>query len=840
MTFNSSLAWLLGLEEGLDSVNATEISFARPWANEQPLLVAVLAVAAVALSLIFYLKAQRRGSTAARVLLALCRGCLLALLIAILGDPILKISYNNSPRPLLYVLLDGTDSMGIADAVAPAQRAALDKAVGLDPSGAAAGETEDEPIILTRMQYVQALLRKKDDNPLRDLQDDFRLRYFLMSRRDGVDSLLESDAMQASIDPAKIASRLTTTGQITNLSVALDDILNKHATRRLAGLIVLSDFDQNSGPPPSGDANSPAAKLGVPIYAVGIGPASAVDLKVDLVVPPVMKKAEKRMISVTLEQQGLDGRSVTVHLRGRQIGADPSSTQTIDIGSRTVTLTDHVVTTDPFEFIPNTAGPFELIAQVEPLEEETITANNLIQRKVEILDDFLRLLYVEYEPSWEWRFIKEVFHRDRLVGMRGFRTYLHSAHPRVKQTQDLFVSSLTPRSRSEFFANDVIFLGDVPSSMLTRAFCERLEEFVGTFGGGLVVMAGPRFGPGQLAHVGSSAGMDLALEKLRHMLPVEIDPSGKAKESDFRMKITPLGRQTEFMRLPGTDERHQGAWDNLGRLPWYQPVRKPHRLARVLAEHPTDMCPDAPDRHQPLIAIRPYGKGQVVYIGFNETWRLRRKYGEQYYRQFWGQLIHHLGFSHALGGGKRFVVRLDSDQRRYQVGDTVILTAEAYDENFDEITADQYPKTEARLFRPDRSGRPSDSQSAETFNVPLLRAGVFEARFPVFAEGTYCIQLKDPVTGEWREPITFTALGRSAERRSAVRNIRIQNDLATSSGGQSYDLTTVARLSRDLRAEPLVQTSIEIRKLWTTWLCFGLVVLLMLGEWLARKMVNLQ
>jgi len=50
----------------------------------------------------------------------------------------------------------------------------------------------------------------------------------------------------------------------------------------------------------------------------------------------------------------------------------------------------------------------------------------------------------------------------------------------------------------------------------------------------------------------------------------------------------------------------------------------------------------------------------VIYLGFNETWRLRRKYGELYYRQFWGQMIHRLGLSHALGSQKdftRFTIR---------------------------------------------------------------------------------------------------------------------------------------------------------------------------------------
>ena len=45
-------------------------------------------------------------------------------------------------------------------------------------------------------------------------------------------------------------------------------------------------------------------------------------------------------------------------------------------------------------------------------------------------------MFVEYEPTWEWRFIKEVFHRDPLVGMKGFRTFLYSSDPQVREKNE--------------------------------------------------------------------------------------------------------------------------------------------------------------------------------------------------------------------------------------------------------------------------------------------------------------------------------------------------------------------------------------------------------------------
>lgn len=79
----------------------------------------------------------------------------------------------------------------------------------------------------------------------------------------------------------------------------------------------------------------------------------------------------------------------------------------------------------------------------------------------------------------------------------------------------------------------------------------------------------------------------------------------------------------------------------------------------------------------------------------------------------------------------------------------------------------------------------------------------------------------------------------SAERRQAVRDLSLQTDMASRSGGRSYELTSAERLADDVRAEPRVRTITRNHALWTTPLWFGLVMALMLGEWLARKRFQL-
>jgi hypothetical protein len=812
-----TLGLLLGIDHAT-SIDHVNVVLAAPWAEGGAFWVFLIAAAFIVGSLLFYLRFQHKGNKAARIALGSARGLLLALLAITLADPVLELGVVNRQRPILYVVFDGTDSMAIEDELPAAERAAIEKSVGWKGDAAA----RQKP---SRIDYVQSLLQEHRANVLSRLAAEKRvdLEAFLFDGHttSQLRKLSLAKAGQRRIDPGYLAEQLSTKGQVTALGSVLHEMGQQFGASRLVGVVLISDFAQNSGPPPLGDAaQSPAVRLGVPIYTVGVGPSEAVDLAVDVQTDPKMKKAERSSIVVKLRQSGLDGQTATVRVSGRKLSGDAGAAAgEIEVGQRSITLKNPTETID-FPLTPDDSGRYEFTAVAEKLEGEVLDQNNRAARQVNIVDDYLRLMYVAYEPTWEWRFVKEVFHRDKLVGMQGFRTFLSSSDPRVRESNILFLPTLTPK-RSDFFASDVLFLDDMPRTGLSDRFCEMTKEYVSDLGGGLVVIAGPRFGPRELYQT-----------PLADMLPVIVDPSSELRAApdhpEFRPRLTPYAASKPFMQLGATDAENARAWENLGKLPWYQPVAMVHPRAEVLAEHPTDKCADG-KTPQPLIAIRKYGKGEVVYLGFNEMWRLRRRYGETYYRQFWSQLIYRLGMSHALGSEKRFVVRVDQPQ--YRAEDKVLLSVEAYDENYEPLGDEGLPERglTAELIVPARGGA-----QTQPLLVPMLRKGVFEARIPVFAVGSYSLRVKDPVTGRLDEQ-RFEVTPLSAERRNAVRDARLQNELAQVTGGRSYDLTTVERLLDELKLEPIMQRQTRNLTLWTTPLWFAAGVVLMLGEWLARK-----
>lgn len=831
----------LGFEDAT-SVDEMRFSFGSTWAQNGPAWLVFGLLAAGLLSGFFYLRTQSHGRRSIRIGLAVVRGLLLGLLLLILADPILQFRLTSRPKPALWVLVDGTDSMAINDEYPADLRSKYDEAIdrsayetrlaGDDPNS---GPSRDEETPPSRIDDVKALLSRDESNLLERLSERFRVRTYVFDRADGVRPLVtESDTGDADeLDTADLVGALTTDGQVTALGNAIEDIALRHATSHLAGLLVVSDFAWNAGRAP----DAAARRLGVPVHTLGVGARSAIDLDVKIYADPKLKKAETSTITVTLRQSELDGRTVPVRVVARRAeGEDaPGEPEEVLVGERDVEL-DSVDVSVAFPFRPEEPGRWVLHAEVEPQQGEIVEQNNRAEREITIIDDFLRLLFVEYEPTYEWRFVKEVFHRDKLVGLEGFRTFLRSADPEVKKDAELFLNSLV-QQRSEFFQHDVIFLSDMPRETLPQTFLDMTKEFVEKFGGGLVVIAGPRFGPGELADT-----------PIADMLPVVVDPDGRLRDDrPFALERTTQATQYDFMNLgdvrPDGSERsdelafreNEKAWSNLERVPWYQPVKavEPYR-STVLAEHPFDTCIDG-KTPQPLIAVRKYGRGEVVYIGFNEMWRLRRKYGEKYYRQYWGQLIHRLGLSHALGGQKRFVVR--TDRQRYDADDHVLLTVEAYDEDFEPLKADDLPEKvlEATLHRPGENG-----ERAEAIRIAQSDAekGLYEIRLPVYEPGAYRVSVEDPVA-EDEKVVHFQVASLSIERRKAVRNVSVQRNLAMSTGGKTYELDTIDALVDDFDPPRLTETTVKVVQLWSTWLCFGLLVGLMLTEWFVRKLVNL-
>src|SRR5205085_3366331 len=107
-----------------------------------------------------------------------------------------------------------------------------------------------------------------------------------------------------------------------------------------------------------------------------------------------------------------------------------------------------------------------------------------ITRSLRVVDQKIRVLYVESSPRWEYKFLQPALLRDKRVQVDFL---LIHADPKVSKGGKPFLSEF-PRSREEFFGAkyNLVILGDVAADYLGIEHQAWIREIVQE-GAGLVV-----------------------------------------------------------------------------------------------------------------------------------------------------------------------------------------------------------------------------------------------------------------------------------------------------------------------------------------------------------------
>src|SRR5262249_7351509 len=139
---------------------------------------------------------------------------------------------------------------------------------------------------------------------------------------------------------------------------------------------------------------------------------------------------------------------------------------------------------------------------------------------------------------------------------------------------------------------------------------------------------------------------------LADVLPVEfravkfkMDPD--SRNEGFRPVPTPVGDRSALLGLEDTPAESKKVWATLPPVMWYYPVIKLKPAAEVFLVHPPDKMTDG--KPMPLFAAHYYGKGYVMFAGFDETWRWRRNEADKYFYRFWSQAVYASGAPRTLG-----------------------------------------------------------------------------------------------------------------------------------------------------------------------------------------------
>jgi len=708
---------------------------------------AVLVLVTIALSVVQYRHGGRRRLEGAAELVRLLAIGLLAL--TMLKPELINVQ-RDADRPVLAVLLDTSGSMTTRDVVV---------------------ENANDPV--TRADWVFPL---RDTNDWAALAGRFQIRI--------------DEFPPPSDSPAPVG---------TDLHAPLDAWARQARVAR--AVVLVSDGDWNAGAPPV-EAASRLRLRGIPVYTMTVGSSRFLP---DIALLPVRAPAfapvgEQVYLAFVLQSRLPDDARVTLVL----------TEDDVEIARRSVVVPAQAQTSASIAFAPERAGEREYRLLAEPLPEETNPENNAQSFRMTIRSETIRMLIVESEPRWEYRYLRNAAWRDPRVMVDTLLL-----HPRLPVGGGPRYLSTFPSTREELSRYDVVFLGDVGLGErgLSEAQCGWLRELVADQASGLVFLPGA-----------SGRWMTLLDGPLSDLLPVEIDrsqPGGFGTPVPGGMALTVLGRDHRLTRLAATLERNEALWSELPGFFWYAPAIRMRPGYEVLVVHAQSRNEDG---RIPLIAAGDYGNGKVLYMGHDSAWRWRRGVEDLHHYRFWSQVFRWMSYRRhvAQTEGLRFFYTPEAPQ----AGEPLWVQASP-------LSNDGFPlqgmTLEAVLTAP--------SGVATAFALPAIPDawGVHQGDVLLREGGVHTLRVRCRETGATAEgPVQVIEPEREPIGRPARHDV--MREIAAVSGGSAFDTADGIEALRQALLDLSVRLPRETRfRLWAHPAWLALLAAVFALYWCLRK-----
>ena len=284
----------------------------------------------------------------------------------------------------------------------------------------------------------------------------------------------------------------------------------------------------------------------MPLYPVGLGsPEPARDLELtELLVDDVVFVDDLVRFQAKLLARGFAGQEVTVRLRERDARSQRSRRRARDrVDPRRRPRPTASRTRVELGHRPKQTGEIIYTLEVEPRPRELQAENNRIERTVNVRKEKLKVLLVDSEPRYEYRYLKNYLEREETIDLS---VVLLSSDPEYSE-QDRSALPTFPAAKDELFAYDVVLIGDADPSFLSASQMQNLAEFVTEKGGGLLFIAGENFDP--LSYTGTPLELLLPIELAEARNPTAVGNAIAA----FRPELTAEGRTSPIFRF-GDDE----------------------------------------------------------------------------------------------------------------------------------------------------------------------------------------------------------------------------------------------------------------------------------------------
>lgn len=643
---------------------------------------------------------------------------------------------------------------------------------------------DDSGMTGARQSRLQHSVEAVQGSTLEALRRSFEVRLFSFASQ--AQALSSLDA----IPPA---------GPQTRIGDTLLQLLQTATSVPLAGIVLISDGAEN-GDSLSEERLAEIASYGVPVHTVGVGPQS--------------NPQDLELEQLRVPQSAPPGSTVTAAFDVRHDGAAKTRLRVYDddriLVAHELTLPAAAsLSSFTVEFPAGDPGSHDLRFTLDALAGERNLVNNNRSHVLNVPAGKRRILYIEGEPRWEYKFLRRAIEAERSLRLVSVVRTTPNKYFRQGVSSGAELIDGFPAAAAELFAYDAVIVGSFDAANLSVQQHQLLRDFVDRRGGSVLLLAGRN---------GLSAGGWEAVA-LSQTLPTHLPQkqSHSFVQRTAAARPTPYGLESAVTRLDPDLVRSAEQWQSLPSLADFQALGRLKPGAIVLLEAVADRA------STPLLVWQRYGRGATYLLGTASTlrWQLRVSPEDRRHELFWRQL------AHALADPAPARTTLTSERTVYDDERRVTLEAQLRDERFEPIPGAQVELQVA----PER-----DAPYAVQMQPSESGDGRYTASFDAPATGLYRIDMSAKAANG-SLPAASAHVRRNdgvLEQYGARQNRAVLERIAAMTGGRYWKLTDLEQLAA---AIPYSKTGIVERQtldLWNLPIVFLLLLGLKLTEWALR------
>jgi uncharacterized membrane protein len=600
------------------------------------------------------------------------------------------------------------------------------------------------------------------------------------------------------------AKNLKADDNATRIGDSLKHIAAEAGTMPLGAIVLMTDGGDNTGGVDR-ETIAQLRQLRVPVHTIGFGPDHfSKDIEVEEVAVPARALANSRVIArVAFRQHGYAGAKVKLVVREN---GHP-------IAQQEITLKPDVEQSESVLFNSGAAGAHSFQIGIDPMPGEENAQNNAVVRVVNVTQKKMRVLYIEGEPRWEYKFIRRAMEDDQSIELVSVvRTTQNKTYQQGGAQSEL--ENGFPPTIEGLFAFDGLIIGSVEANFFTPAQQGMIRDFADRRGGGVMFLAG-RYALNE----GGYANTPMA-----EMMPLRL-PGEKTWSRNFAdMSLTEAGRESVICRIvvdTARDDRDSNLarWKKMPQIANYAVMGAAKPGAVVLMS-----VAEQGHRQTPLLAIENYGHGRTAVFATAGTWRWKmlQEHTDRTHAIFWQQLMRWLVTETPGQVTASTPHQVLSDDTR------VPLRAVVRDKTYQPVAGASVMATVTR---------PDGGSSAVEMRPDPLEPGTYTGEYTAEKPGAYVAEVAALQDKKelGRDTITFRREDGVAENFGAAQNKDLLEKLSSDTSGNYYTPSKATRLPNEIAVSEAGITAHDNLDIWDMPILFLLVILIRGGEWLLRR-----